>query len=425
MEWLPTSWLELKSISAYRRLESEFGRDFDQSPLLVAHLLDELDQEQFTQEVQAIADFFDGRLKTVFGAYYFLEDGKNPNTLDFVPVRFLSGGRFESENWALYGQATYDILPNLHLTFGGRFTDETKRFDPDQVILEDRSLGIRPDGSVGPLFGVGTPVLPPGEVSTGIEEFTPMVNLSFDITPDAMIYGTYSEGFKSGGFNQRVFPPLPEAPGFDPESVDSLEFGFKIGAFANRLRLNGAIFFTDYDDLQVTVFREVAPVTSNAAQAEIDGFELELVAAPLPGLTLEASVGYTDADFTEVDPRATQITLDKDFERVPEWTANAALAYDIGLGDFGSLTPRFQWAHRSAFFNDALNRPEIREDGYHTADFFLRWQSPEQAYSAQFAVENFTDERFRASGVFFQQGGILQSLFNRGIQWSLRLGAAF
>lgn len=424
-DWAAASWLDLKSISAYRRLESEFGRDFDQSPLLIAHLSDELDQEQFTQELQANADFFDGRLKSVFGAYYFLENGNNPNTLDFVPVQFLSGGAFESENWALYGQATLDILESLHLTLGGRYTDETKRFSPDQRVLADRSLGLRPDMTVGPLFGVGTPILPPGEVSSGVTDFTPFINLAYDITPEAMVYASYSEGFKSGGFNQRVFPPLPEVPAFEPETVESLEFGFKIAAFADRLRLNGAVFFTDYNDLQVTVFRDVAPVTSNAAKAEVNGFELELLAAPLENLTFEASAGYTDADFTEVDPRATQITLDKKFERVPEWTANAAIAYDIALNGLGTLTPRLQWSHRSAYFNDALNRPEIREDGYHLFDFMLRWQNPDTRYSVQFAVENFTDEKYRASGVFFQQGGILQSLFNRGIEWSLGVSATF
>lgn len=423
LQWSAAPWLKFKSISAYRRLESAFGRDFDQSPLLLGNLFDVLDQDQFTQELQVNADFFGERLKTVFGVYYFHEDGKNANTLDVIPVKFLSGGRFETESWALYGQATYDILPRLHFTIGGRFTDETKRFDPDQAILEDRSLGLRPDGAIGPLFGVGTPLLPPGLVSTGIEDFTPMITLAFDITSAIMIYGTYSEGFKSGGFNQRVFPPLPEVPSFEPEFAEALEFGFKLSAFDNRVRLNAAAFLTDYDDLQVTVFQEIAPVTSNAAQAEVEGFELEFLASPAEGLALEASFGFTDDDFTEVDPRAIQITVDKDFERVPEWTATASVTYEIGMASFGMLTPRLQWSHRSAFFNDALNRPEIREDGYHVVDFLMRWESSESSYFAQFAVENVTDERFRSSGVF-QQAGVLQSLFNRGMEWSFGLGVS-
>ena len=116
--------------------------------------------------------------------------------------------------------------------------------------------------------------MPPNEVSTSITETTPYLNLAYRWSEDVMTYVTYSEGFKSGGFTQRVFPPLPATPSFRPEFVKSYEAGAKITGFDQRLRFNAAAFFTDYTDLQVLALIGVAPTTQNAAEAEIQGFEL-------------------------------------------------------------------------------------------------------------------------------------------------------
>ena len=98
-----------------------------------------------------------------------------------------------------------------------------------------------------------------------------MANLAFDLSDRTMIYLTYSEGFKSGGFTQRVFPPVvagftappgtPDIdliPTYEPEFVEVIEAGIKLDLLDGRLRINGAVFQTDYEELQVQVFNSVA-----------------------------------------------------------------------------------------------------------------------------------------------------------------------
>src|SRR3546814_7607847 len=106
---------------------------------------------------------------------------------------------------------------------------------------------------------VGDAVLPKTGRSTTVDEFTPSATLDVRITPDVLGYFTFSRGFKSGGFTQRVFPPEPEAPSFAPEFARLFEVGLKTELFDRRLRLNIAAFDTKYTDLQIIVADGFAP----------------------------------------------------------------------------------------------------------------------------------------------------------------------
>ncbi len=422
IDWDAAEWVKVRTITAYRDLSSEFARDGDHSPHVIAQFFDSFDQHQFSQEVQFLGSAFAGRLDWIVGFYYFTEDGNNVNLLQFVPADFKSGGFFDNRSIAVFTQETLRITDRLSLTLGYRFTSERKTFLPDQIIFADRTFGRRPDGTLGPLFGVGTRILPDRQARFSIDEGTPMANLAYQWTNDLMTYFTYSEGFKSGGFNQRVFPPLPDIPSFGPEFVKVFEGGLKASGLDNRLRFNAAIFHTRYNDLQIQVFKDVAPVTQNAARARINGFEAELAASPAPGWFVEASVGYLDAQYTEIDPAATEVSLDNRFSKVPKWTLSGALTHERELGEYGLLTARLDWSYRSFFFNDALNTPQIAQPGYHLFDASLRWNSPNDRWSLTFGVKNLADKLFLESAVFFAGGSnAFEHLYTRGREWFLTL----
>ena len=190
-------------------------------------------------------------------------------------------------------------------------------------------LGLFPPGSVP-----GFRLVPNAESEQSISETTPMANLAYKWTDGFMTYASYSEGFKSGGFTQRIFPPLPAPPPFGPEFAKSYELGFKFDSADHRLRLNGAASSTDYTDLQVQVLVGVQPLTANAGGAEVKGFELELQTVPIENLQINAGVGYTDAEYTSLDSTvlATGVTLDSKFAQVPEWTGNLDVDYTIDAG---------------------------------------------------------------------------------------------
>ena len=436
--------LTLKSITASRSLESQFARDGDHSPHRISQFHDDLEQDQFSQELQLLGSA--EKLEWILGAYYFNEDGFNENTLDFTVSNFRSGGSFDNEAWAAFAQATYDLTDALHLTLGGRFTDEQKSFTPDQIIYQNYYAGfsnlVPADNPLAaldaPFLQAGERILPLLEKDIDISEFTPMANLAFDLSDDIMVYLSYSEGFKSGGFTQRVFPPIvapftapagtPDIdliPTYDPEFVEVLELGFKGTFMDGRVRVNGALFTTVYEDLQVQVFNSVAPVTQNIGEASIEGLELEVVASPGNGWFAEASLSLLDANYDEIDTGNTLIARDNDFERVPETAASLGLSRELLLGDNGTLILRGDWSYRSKTFNDAYNTALLETDSTDLIDASVRWLSADEAWTVTLSGINLTDEEYLVSGVYGTAFQSFEGLFDRGRELRLEVRRDF
>lgn len=436
--------LTLKSISALRDLQAEFARDGDHSPHRISQFHDVLEQEQFTQELQLLGST--GSFNWILGAYYFAEEGDNANTLDFTISNFRSGGAFDNEAWAAFAQVTWDITAQWHLTIGGRYTDETKKFTPDQVIYQNYYAGISqqvPPGNPladldAPFLQVGTMILPNIEKDIEIDEFTPMANLSFDISDNVMLYTSYSEGFKSGGFTQRVFPPVvagftappgtPDIdliPTYDPEFVDVYELGFKSTLADCTLRVNGAVFYTDYKDLQVQVFNSVAPVTENIGAASITGAELEVQAAPGRGWLIEGSFSWLDAQYDEIETDLTLIGEDFEFERVPETSASLGVSKEFTLKDSGTLVIRGDWSFRDDTYNDAYNTELLKTDSYNLWGASIRWTSRDGDLSAAVSGRNLGDEEYLVTGVYGTAFQSFEGNFDRGRQWLFEISKSF
>ena len=436
--------LAIKSITAYRELDSDFARDGDHSPHRISQFEDTLDQEQFTQELQLIGTH--DRLDWILGAYYFSEDGNNVNTLDFTVSNFRSGGQFDNTAWAAFAQATYDVTDKLHLTLGGRYTDEDKSFTPDQIIYNNYYAGFSnlvPPGNPlaaldAPFLQAGSRILPLLEKEISISEFTPMANLAFDLSDRTMIYLTYSEGFKSGGFTQRVFPPVvagftappgtPDIdliPTYEPEFVEVIEAGIKLDLLDGRLRINGAVFQTDYEELQVQVFNSVAPVTRNIGEASIEGVELELSASPADGWFIEGSLSMLNAEYDNIDTANTLILKSNDFERVPETMASVGISKEFMLASSGSVMLRADWSYRSETYNDAYNTPLLETDSYSLIDASVRWTNQQGDWSVILSGRNLSDEQYLVTGVYGTAFQSFEGMYERGRQWRAEIRKTF
>ncbi len=418
--WDVNDHLQIKSVTSLRRLEGNFSRDGDHSPLPIVLLTDTYEQDQFAQELQLLGTAIEDRLDWIVGLYVFSEDGENVNDVFFPPADVRSGGRFDNESRAAFAQASYHVNDRWRVTLGLRYTDEEKSFSPDQYILVDRTA-VDTDGDNipdSPAFGVGGRVLPFVTETVKISETTPLANLSFLATENVMLYATWSEGFKSGGFTQRVFPPLTIVPTFDPEFVTSYELGWKISGFHDRLRLNGAIFTTDYKDIQVSIFDpsggNTAPIFRNAAEAGIDGLELELSLLAGGGVLIEAGLGWVDPEFEAVDERADEIRTDSKFERISEWTAFLSIVRDFA-SPVGTFTPRVDYSYRSDYFNDALNTPDIAQnEGVSLVNISLSWQSVTRNWSVVLGCTNLGDEKYVVAGLHNTTFDIRERIHHRG-----------
>jgi iron complex outermembrane recepter protein len=414
-DWNITDTLRLKSITAYRHLQSAFQRDGDESPLVIYQLTDELTQHQFSEELQLEGESFDKALKWVGGLYYFTEDAVNPNTVNFAPIEVLSGGEATTNSIAGFAQATYDLTSQWSFTAGGRYTRDRKTFTPNQYVLDSKG---------GP-FPDGLPVLPSFEVGATFSKFTPMANVAYHFNPNAMLYATYSQGFKSGGFTQRVFPPLPATPSFGPESVTSYEIGLKTSGLENRFHVNIAAYRANYDDIQVQIFQAIAPITANGGQGRIQGFEFETQVSPGAGWFFEANAGFTDAGYTRIDPAAIGLTLQSQFAFVSRWSGMVATEKEFQLGGLGRLSPRVQWTYRSSYFNDALNTPFEEQPSYGLVDTSLKWNDPSAKYSASFGVKNAFNKAYDLAAYFTPGSGPISVIPARGREWYLSVKADY
>ncbi len=428
--------ITLKSITSYRDTKSDFNLDQDHSPHSVAEVASHSTQDQFTQELQLLGTAYDGALNYIVGLYYFEESGDYLETINFSPVYFRSGGSIDNDSAAAYAQATYDFNEKISLTLGVRYTDDTKRFTPDQEVLSNNNDKVPPflvgtgPGMVPPMPPPGTPILPHREEQIDTQETSPLVSLSYHWNESLMYYLSYSEGFKGGGFTQRVFPPQDTIPSFKPEYVNVYEVGFKWETEDNRLRLNGDYFFSDYKDLQIVSQAEtVAPIVLNAGKARIQGFELDLQAVPAINWLVEGSLGYLDAEYTDVDP-GTGITEDDSLVKAPKWSASAALTYTFTLANGDSISPRIDYSYRDDYYNNAINSEPLKQDSYSLVNVGINYERANGDWHILAYGKNIGDEKYISAGYSEQNGptsnlGISEVVRNRGTEWGISASYRF
>ena len=432
----------IKSITGYRRFDTRFARDADNSPSIIITTFDDMDQDQVSQEFQLSGTSLDNKLDWLLGLYYFQEDGYNRNVVPLSVFTVDSGGRVDNDQIAVFGQATYEFIDNWKFTFGTRYTEETKRFEPyPQKLVYNGFTSIALANASGELtFGGplaipdaygnpqrnGGPLLPNnGEVfSEKFDDISIMAALDHQVTDNLLVYVSYSEGFKSGGFSQRVFPALPAPIPFGPEEVSVIEGGWKLTGLNNRLRLNGSVFFSEYDDIQVTAIVGVGPSTANAANGEVLGFEVELSALPFNNFRIDANVSYMDAEFTEVDANAIAagvIAEDSIFVNTPEWNWFIAPSYTVPTG-IGNFTLRGDFSWRDEVYNNALNTETIKQDELFLVNASLNFESSDGKWMATFSGRNMTDEIYIITGNDeLASLGYSEAVFSRDREWAFSL----
>ena len=392
IDWSINDNLDFVSITSVRSLEGFWVRDEDGSPAEIVSTVNDFEQDQFSQEFQLKGTAKDGALSWIAGVFYFEEDGCHLDLVFLYGATFSSGGCIDNTSTAIFAQGTYDFNEDWSLTFGARYTDEEKSFTPEQFVARDELFG----------FPVGFEILPNTKATVDVTEPDFHLNLSRHFGENTMGYVSYSDSFKGATFTQRIFPPRPDIPTAQPEFVESYEIGFKTTFMDNRVRLNGAAFFSDYTDIQVTVLEDASAgnTTANAASGEISGFELELAARPTDNLGLELGVGFLDAKYTEVGgiAEAAGLTADLKFINTPEWSINSAINYDFVLNNGWTITPRLEYNFNSEIFNDSQNFATIRQASVGLVNASISARSDDGRWAVRAHGKNLGDELVIISG---------------------------
>ncbi|MDA5193831.1 TonB-dependent receptor [Govanella unica] len=384
----------LKSITAYRKLDADTATDFDGQPVVYNDQLVQDKQHQFSQEFQLSHQ--SEKLKWVLGAYYFNEHNEESIQNNFYVFWLvapygdgpLSHTELKTNNFAAYGQGSYKITPELSLTAGLRWTYEKKSTD----IISPIGLGTLSafNNSGGHHWSAVNPRL-------GIE---------YQATEEALLYATYTGGFKSGSFNGRVdrqFDAGKFQP-YDPEKVIAWEGGFKTQWFDNRLRANAAAFLTHYKGIQLVsgatdAFGNLYFPTTNAGNLNIKGFEAELLARPIEMLNVYANLGYADEKWTSIYPSPFPTVSKK--SRLPmfsHWTVIAGGDLTLPLDSFGSVMIGGNYSYRSAYFADTGNSPRVKQGGFGIFDAHLIVEPENTRWQLKFWGKNLTNKHYMTWG---------------------------
>jgi iron complex outermembrane receptor protein len=388
--WALGEALELRSISAWRRVEWQRTLDIDSTREVVFYTNDfPNDQDQLSQELNLSGSHLDGRLSWVGGLFYFRERADDdlesaflpgarvpcpnplapcPPGLPSLPIIALTGIGVGTANFidvthsslAAYGELTFELTPRTSLALGLRRTVERKELDSHAGCnrfqqaqgQELAALGAGDPCGSRPLHAVWDV-----HHSERFHDWSPRVILRHRLGDALMVYGSFSQGYRSGGFNGRDLNSSVNQGAYEPEQANAWELGLKASLLGERLQLASALFYTDYEDIQRTVLRVDAagnPVTSlrNAAEATVRGFELEASAAPLPGLQLRGSWALIEAEYDEYrDQDNAGNPLDRREQRfsfVPRWKYSLAASYELPPLQVGTLTLSADYSHRGA-----------------------------------------------------------------------------
>ncbi len=452
-----TANLQLKSITAYRDLAWRTGVDLDGSPLNFLQLTEQQMQHQFSQEFQLLGNALDKKLNYVLGAYYFQEAGFSHDFVNFAEGLLEVDGRnnLKTKNGAVFAQIDWRINDLIGITIGGRYTKEKKEFEGFQTdsngltykILQ--AVGVPPCASLTPISeacriaaGFPNPGQPLRYYIAGIQKenfdnFSPKVGVQLHPAENLMIYASWSKGYKTGGWTTRLSNPLPYAPTFGPEKATSYELGLKSQWLQRRLQLNAAVFQTDYNGIQLTFEQGVSPTIQNAGDARIRGFEVEVVAAPVSGLTINGSVGYLDAVYTKVDPGAAVapnpdpvfgnygVYVGATLPKTPKWKFNFSPRYELSLGGRGRLILLADYTYTAKMKNDTEGYFLTGRPSTNIVNASVEYEEPEGRWDIVVGGTNITNDRYLVTGQAQLAGGQIYGTYNRPAEWYTRFQFKF
>ncbi len=334
----------------------------------------------------------EGPLQWVLGGFLLDEDvpvtllRDNRNTRDFVVSNSDIISSATNTSYSVFGQANYFLNDQFEVLVGGRYSWDKQVYTRFVVP--------------------GPPLAAPFVSDASSEQLTGKLGLNYHFDNNGMIYVSASRGYKAGGVNL-----TPNTPNFLPEQNTVYEAGFKTEVLDRHLRLNGAVFMSEYEDIQLSSLVGGLPVTQNALGGEALGAELEAT-AQFGGFQANGGIGYLDAQFSnsacisDTNLPGTDVGCPTNLRFVPkgatlpfspEWTINAGMQYTFALGDI-DVTPRVQWSHLSGQIATPFPSVNTIVPGRDLIDARITFDLGD-SYKLEAFANNLTNETYIASQI--------------------------
>ncbi len=344
----------LTSITAYSEMDDAWEQDFSggvypsmlgldgDTPLALMDRESISDQWQFSQETQAAGELANGFVDYVVGLYYFHEHGNQliDTTTYFVPSE--TDFHATTDAWAGYGQFTFNLTDTLAFVAGGRYT------------LEDKAL----DATLA-----GDPVTSRDHY----KKFTPKLGINYKVVPDVLLYASYSQGFKSGGYNGLASTAEQLATAFKPQLTKAWEAGVKAD-IARTLRGSLTGFINNIKDRQDSTNLGDGGFLIVNYDMQIKGIEAELAWKPLQGLQIWGNGSLNWGEYKGADSEDASL-LDNEPPTLPKYQTTIGFDYTVPVGpgdlSFGS-DANFRGAYYSTSDNAAIGHVDATQivNGY-------------------------------------------------------------
>jgi iron complex outermembrane receptor protein len=414
----------LTNVFGYRKYDSTTLGDIDATPLFLFHSETETAQEQFSNELRYAMKF--DNLDLTIGGFYFNQDLAYTETRAlrrdlppaFQPPVFFGGGAQDHEVIGVFANAQYQLTDALSVIAGIRWNQETK--DAGVTYILPRA----PCSFVQGTCPTGTEPFDPATERDGFTDrirfrnVSPKVGLQYEFA-DSQIYGHWSRGFRSGGYNFRitsveVFNRAFDQTGllgFDEEKVDNYEIGGKFQTADRSFTLNAAAYVTKVSNMQreVNLADPGAGIVQNilnTADATIMGFEAEARMRVSDSLAFTANIGIIDAEYDEVlfdisgDGFINDTDLALSLPRVPPITVGLGAIHEWDLGNSSILTRiNYQYRDEAAYTDDNLGWLNELQN----LEANITWNTPVDGLSLSVYGRNLLDE--------VQEGGDTQVPF--------------
>jgi len=365
---------------------------------------------RFSWLIGGYADAIDLDL-TGDGGVYAIAPG-DPRVVNAPGFLITSSKQLEERSWSLFGEVGYEILDNLTLKLAGRYSRVKKT-----LVHHELSSQI---GVYDPVTNVttavpGSTVFPPFVIDNDkrtFQDFQPAITLEYRPARGTLLFASYKEGFKAGGFDTDTFFLNPQGnTQFEDETVKAYEAGAKIDFLNGRARFNITAFRADYTDLQVNIFNGFGAQTANAASARSQGIELETQFTPVRGLVLSGALNYLDSKYRSF-PSATcypgqtpaqgcvggnfQDLSGKVRQQAPKWSGTAGFEYKVpvdSIGDDTQLVGGMNVFFTSRYATQSTLGAEAYAKSYQTLDGHIGLDFKGGQYGVQLVGRNLSNEK--------------------------------
>ncbi|MEZ5930271.1 MAG: TonB-dependent receptor, partial [Parvularculaceae bacterium] len=395
---------DIVSITGVRTEESYNQEDNGRAQEITSYNTTAEDTWSGSQEIRLVSTASnepgdENRFSWTLGVYAFHEEGSRETAIyrNIAPFSGIADFKqsINTDALAVFAEAKYRLLDRVGLTAGVRYTTEEKELQVDAIAT--RIPGIPAGGPITPFIDADYVA----KDSKRWNRVTPRVVLDVYLADDAMMYASVSKGFKSGGFQGT--PPAPPLNDFSPEDVMNYELGFKGAMFDSRVQLSGAIFYSDYKNLQLQTFDVNGAPTTATASARSKGIEVEISALLSPGFTVNAGASFVDPEYKDYiaqqpgfsDPAH---TFDRSGERiggVPRYNLFLRADYRHSLGGAGDLV----FSGSVVAVDDVVTEfNTLWANEYAKGDIRVSWESPDSNWVVSGWVKNVTDTTYYRGG---------------------------